>query len=103
MPVHNEADSSIPPIIAPSKFEPSASAENPARAKLRIKIIPAKKTGRHRDRMDTRILVDSEAKKIARTGRKKPSAKVANKPAYATAMGSSARKATSAFAAKIRS
>ena len=34
MPVHMEADSSIPPIIAPSKFDPRASLEKPCFYKI---------------------------------------------------------------------
>ena len=47
MPVHIEMDSSIPPISAPNKFDPSASLRNPSQAKLLMNTIPAKKTGKH--------------------------------------------------------
>src|SRR5438552_2494017 len=63
IPVHREADSSMPPTIAPNRFEPSASPRKPAAAKLRMKIIPAKNTGRHSTSVAATTFTKSEVKK----------------------------------------
>src|SRR5580765_5606786 len=47
IPVHNEADSSMPPTSAPKRFEPSASPLKLYSAKLRMKTIEANATGEH--------------------------------------------------------
>jgi hypothetical protein len=68
MPVHSETDSNIPPTIAPSRLEPRAPGENPDSAKLLMKTIPAKKTGRQRTRLAAKVLANKETKKIERIG-----------------------------------
>jgi len=103
MPVHSEADSNIPPTIAPSRFDPSASLENPSRAKLRINTIPAKSTGRHSTNTDARILPVTDWKKIDRTGTRNPNSNVANNPTYATVAETEGRNPTTAFADRISS
>src|SRR5205823_10454295 len=40
IPVHSDMDSSIPPIIAPMRFEPNAWARKPSAAKLRMSTTP---------------------------------------------------------------
>src|SRR6266852_4743516 len=81
MPVHMEADSSIPPIMAPSKFEPSASPEKASSAKLFIKTIPAKNTGRQRTKVANRILTQRDTKNNLSRGTRTPAKSVKNKPA----------------------
>ena len=53
IPVHNEADSSIPPTSAPKRFEPSAWPLNLYSAKLRMKTMEANATGEHRTKVAT--------------------------------------------------
>ena len=67
--------------MAPSRFDPRAALENDSREKLRMKIMPAKNTGRHNTRIEARILADNDAKKIALTGTKNPIMRVPNKAA----------------------
>jgi len=45
-PVQKERDSSNPPTSAPIRFDPRASPLNRDSAKLRMKMIPAKNTGK---------------------------------------------------------
>src|SRR5437763_8926710 len=47
-PNHRDEDSSNPPINDPNGFDPRALPRKPARAKLEMKMMPAKKTGVHR-------------------------------------------------------
>src|SRR5205823_11212726 len=79
MPVHMDIDSSMPPIIAPNKFEPSASGAKSASTKLPIKTMPAKKTGRQSTRVAINALPTTETKKIERNGTTKQNVKVRNR------------------------
>ena len=63
IPVHSAMDSSIPPIIAPMRFEPNASAGKPCAAKLRMNTIPAKNTGRHSTRVEVSTFIQGDGSK----------------------------------------
>ena len=82
-PNHRDEDSSNPPINDPNKFDPRALPRKPARAKLEIKMMPAKKTGVHKIRVATTPLSIHDSKNNFCSGTAYINASERNKPAYA--------------------
>src|ERR1700724_2578002 len=62
-PNQREDDSSSPPSSEPNRFDPRALPRKLARAKLEIKIMPAKNTGMQRASVDTTARSAHDSKK----------------------------------------
>jgi hypothetical protein len=80
-PNQRENDSSTPPSREPNKFDPRAFPRNPARAKLEMKIMPAKKTGRQRTMEATIARKANDSTNRLRIGTANMTAKERNKAA----------------------
>src|ERR1017187_8346531 len=105
MPVHREADSSIPPTRAPKRFDPRACPLNLNSAKLRMNTMEANATGEHKANEETNTFTQNESKKSAWRGRKYETSMQIPIPTYATRTGivgqDSTRKLTATISTRI--